>query len=209
MNLNKLRLGIETAKETNKRIEKIQKKLDYVNTLQNSVNTYLSNLRYLLKVVNVEEVSFRERRLAYLNENVTEALAQIFPEEHFTAYIDCNTTRGKNYAQLVLKDRDGIERMPFIQEGKMCQYLISFAVIKGVTAALGSNNIYVDEAFGAASSDNIQKVGPILKELADNGTQIILVSQNASLYENIPHREICFHKDNLTQSVVIDEITDY
>lgn len=54
--------------------------------------------------------------------------------------------RGKNYAQLILYDRDGNERMPFVQEGKMCQYLISFAAVKGVTTALGSDTMFIDEA---------------------------------------------------------------
>lgn len=209
MKINTLRLGVEKAKETNEKIEKIQNKLKYTELLLKTTDSYLKNLKYLLKVVNIEEVNFRERRQAYLNENVTEALAKIFPNERFTAYIDCNISRGKNYAQLVLLDRDGNERLPFIQEGKMCQYLISFAVVKGVTSALGYNNIYIDEAFGASSIDNTQKVGPMLESLAKEGIQIILVSQNGSLYENIPHREICFHKDSISQSVIIDKVVDY
>lgn len=72
-----------------------------------------------------------------------------------------------------------------------------------------SDTMFIDEAFGAASADNTQKMGPIIQNIAENGIQVILVSQNSSLYENIPHREIYFHKDSITQSVVIDSITDY
>ena len=209
MYLDRLKLDYEKAKEMNGKIKALRERLQHVNLLLSDVESYVNNLNFLLKVVNVEETNFKERRLGYLNQSITEALAEIFPNEQFIAKIDCNVVRGKNYAQLILYDRDGNERMPFVQEGKMCQYLISFAAVKGVTTALGSETMFIDEAFGAASSDNTQKMGPIIKNIADSGIQVILVSQNSSLYENISHREICFHKDGNKQSVVIDNITDY
>ena len=209
MYLDRLKLDYEKAKEMNDKITILRKRLQHVNLLLDDVENYVKNLNFLLRVVNIEETNFKKRRLGYLNQSITEALAEIFPNEQFIAKIDCDVVRGKNYAQLILYDRDGNERMPFVQEGKMCQYLISFAAVKGVTTALGSDTMFIDEAFGAASADNTQKMGPIIQNIAENGIQVILVSQNSSLYENIPHREIYCHKDSITQSVVIDSITDY
>lgn len=209
MYLDRLKLDYAKAIEMNEKIESMRKRQQHINLLLEDLENYINNLNFLLKVVNIEEVNFKERRLGYLNQSITEALAQIFPNEQFVARIDCNVVRGRNYAQLILYDRDGNERMPFVQEGKMCQYLISFAAVKGVTTALGSETMFIDEAFGAASSDNTQKMGPIIQNIAESGIQVILVSQNSNLYENVPHREICFHKDEATQAVVIDNITDY
>ena len=207
--LNNMRLDLERSKDANKQIEKLRNRESFVKLLLENIENYLNKIKFLKKVITVEETNFRKRRIEYINTNITEALLKIFPEENFTASVDCDIYRGKSYAQLVLRDPSGNERLPHIQEGKMCQYLISFAAVKGVTTALGSDVIYIDEAFGAASADNIQKMGPILNEIAKNGVQIILVSQNSSLYVNIPHREIRFHKEPIYKKVIIDEISDY
>lgn len=207
--LNNMRLDLERSKEANKQIKKLRSRESYAKLLMENIDNYLNKLKFLKKVIIVEETNFRERRIDYINTNITEALLKIFPEENFTASVDCDIYRGKSYAQLVLRDPSGNERLPHIQEGKMCQYLISFAAVKGVTTALGSDVIYIDEAFGAASSDNIQKMGPILNEIVESGVQIILVSQNSNLYSNVPHREIIFHKDPVQKKVIVDEISDY
>ena len=143
MYLDRLKLDYAKAIEMNEKIESMRKRQQHINLLLEDLENYTNNLNFLLKVVNIEEVNFKERRLGYLNQSITEALAQIFPNEQFVARIDCNVVRGRNYAQLILYDRDGNERMPFVQEGKMCQYLISFAAVKGVTTALGLSLIHI------------------------------------------------------------------
>lgn len=209
LELNNLKLEISKTKISNEKIEKIRAKIDSINLILENVNDYINKLKFLLKVIVTEETKFRERRLNFINSSITKALKLIFPEENFEAYVDCDISRNRGYAQLLLKDLNGNDRIPSIQEGKMCQYLISFAAIVAVTSALGSSAIFIDEAFGAASEDNIQKMGPTLEKLANNGVQIILISQNSALYENIERREICFHKDPLEQKVVLDAVNDY
>lgn len=209
LKLHREQLRIESAIDTNRKFEKLKKQKVFADDLVADAKKQIADLQRLLQVIKVEEGNFRERRLNYIGECITQALEKIFPNERFRASVECDVSRGKNLAQLVLTDSSGNERMPFVQEGKMCQYLISFAAIRGVTEALGSDAVYIDEAFGAASLDNVQKVGPILEQMAESGTQIILVSQNPALYDGIAHREICFHKDDSEQRVVIDSVTDY
>lgn len=209
LSLNNLKLEVLNVKANNEKIEKIRAKKDSVEALLEKIDKYIRNLKFLLKVIVIEETRFRERRLDFVNKSITQSLDLIFPDENFAAFVDCDINRDKGYAQLFLRDPDGNDRIPSIQEGKMCQYLISFAAIVAVTSALNSSSIFIDEAFGAASEDNIQKMGPVLERLARNGMQIILVSQNSTLYENIERREICFHKDPLSRKVIIDDVKDY
>ena len=104
MYLDRLKLDYEKAKEMNDKITILRKRLQHVNLLLDDVENYVKNLNFLLRVVNIEETNFKKRRLGYLNQSITEALAEIFPNEQFIAKIDCDVVRGKNYAQLILYD---------------------------------------------------------------------------------------------------------
>ena len=114
----------------------------------------------------------------------------------------------QHYLQM-LRVCSGFMRKPQMSEGKLCQYLISFAAVYSVVKSLGGSSIYVDEAFGVASTARLGDVGEMLNKCVHDGMQIILVSQKADLYCEIPHREIVMHKDSISDSVIIDNITDY
>ena len=120
MYLDRLKLDYEKAKEMNDKITILRKRLQHVNLLLDDVENYVKNLNFLLRVVNIEETNFKKRRLGYLNQSITEALAEIFPNEQFIAKIDCDVVRGKNYAQLILYDRDGTRRKDVSVLNKLC-----------------------------------------------------------------------------------------
>ena len=79
MYLDRLKLDYEKAKEMNDKITILRKRLQHVNLLLDDVENYVKNLNFLLRVVNIEETNFKKRRLGYLNQSITEALAEIFP----------------------------------------------------------------------------------------------------------------------------------
>lgn len=81
MYLDRLKLDYAKAIEMNEKIESMRKRQQHINLLLEDLENYTNNLNFLLKVVNIEEVNFKERRLGYLNQSITEALAQIFPNE--------------------------------------------------------------------------------------------------------------------------------
>lgn len=96
----------------------------------------------------------------------------------FKAEITCDFKRGNNKASLRLIDRAGNVHLPYLSEGKLCQYLISFATTIGVVKGLNTQTVYVDEAFGVSSKANLPKIGEILQESINDGLQVILISQS-------------------------------
>lgn len=206
--INRKKIELERARDRNKKIESLKAERDELKSLSDNVEIYRHKLKSLYQMVLKESSEYKDRRLGFLNDCITDALLEIFPDSGFSANIELTTSRNIDKAYVSLKDTKGNTRMPFMQEGKLCQYLVSFAAVKGVTAAAGYHNIYIDEAFGASSIDNLVKIGDILEDTAKKGTQFIVVSQNPALYSGIPRHEIHFHKDPISEKVVIDEIID-
>ena len=60
-----------------------------------------------------------------------------------------------------------------------------------------------------ASADNLPKIGEILQDAVSKDLQIILISQNASLYEEIPHRVLSLVEDPTDSSVILKDVKDY
>jgi hypothetical protein len=200
--------ALENAKVINAKREELTYKYNHVYSLRRKCNNHVLKLEQLLKIINQEDAAFRERRIAFLNEHVTEELLKIFPSKGYEAKIDCDFKRSNGIATLTLKDKYGIERIPEITEGKLCQYLISFASTVGAVKGLGTNNIYIDEAFGVSSSNNLPKIGEIIANTVEGGLQIILISQNSGLYTDIPRREIHLLLDETEDVARVEKIED-
>ena len=216
------KVQLERSKLMNAERERIQQKLASVQELEREMKQHLESLKTLKTIVTKEDDEFKKRRINYLSDRITEVLATIFPEEQFEAEIVYDFKYGSDKAYLTLKDKNGKTRIPFISEGKLCQYLISFASTVSTVLGLGATEIFIDEAFGVSSSANLPKVGEIIKEYSENGLQFFIISQNSDLYNDIPRREIHFHKDIPSDDarfgeddvakigkVVIDKIVEY
>lgn len=205
------KVQLERGKMLNAERERIQQKLLAVQELERELRQHLESLKTLKTIVTKEDDEFKKRRINYLSDRITEVLATIFPEEQFEAEIVYDFKYGSDKAFLTLKDKNGKIRIPFISEGKLCQYLISFASTVSTVMGLGASEIFIDEAFGVSSSTNLPKVGEIIREYSENGLQFFIISQNADLYNDIPRREIHFHKDNVSKTgkVVLDSIIEY
>ena len=188
--LSNKRIELERQKSVNNQIQVLSEKLSKSEQLLEDIRQYRINLKQLKTIISVEDDSFKERRISYLNDVVSDSLLRIFPLQGFKAKISCDFKRGNNKASLRLIDRSGNVHLPYLSEGKLCQYLISFAATIGVVKGLNTQTVYVDEAFGVSSKANLPKIGEILQETIDDGLQVILISQNSELYNSISRREI-------------------
>lgn len=203
------RAALERASVLADEYKRVKSSLNKIEDLQNSVVRHITKLEQLSRIVDKEDADFRKRRITFLSEHVTNELAKIFPCEGYQATIDCDFKRGNGTASLTLIDKYGIERIPEVTEGKLCQYLISFASTVGAVKGLNTNNIFIDEAFGVSSSGNLPKIGEILKSTVDDGMQLILISQNSALYEDIPRREIHLKLDEVLDCSKVEKVIDY
>lgn len=203
------RLALERSKVLNQELRKLNAKKADIEQVKDELEKYIAHLLYLKHVASAEEISFRDRRVKYLNDVITEEIQKVFPHSGMQARISYNDKYNKAKATLHLVDADGNPRKPRISEGKLCQYLISFAAVNGVVKSLGFRNIYVDEAFGVSSMDNLPRIGEILNQSIVDGMQIVLVSQNPALYEGIPRREIHLCPDTKNKRTTLGSVNDY
>lgn len=203
------KVTIEKAKVLNQKYDSLKVSLDSIQSKQQKLYQHCLKLDQLIKLIDQEDAAFRKRRISFLEDKITQELAKIFPTEGFIANIDCDFKRGNGHASLTLKDKYGNERMPEVSEGKLCQYLISFASTVSAVKGLQSTNIYIDEAFGVSSENNLPKIGDIISSTIEEGMQIILISQKADLYGDIPRREIHLKKDYANDVTNVEKICEF
>lgn len=204
---NKL-VELERAKSNNGKLQELQTSLQKYKNLESELHEYRNDLSVLNTVVSVENKNFRNRRITHLNAVITDAIREIFPDRSYNAKIICDFNR-KDKAYLVLEDANGNVHLPEICEGKFLQYLISFSAIAGITHSLGGKSLFVDEAFGVGATDILPKVGETIQEKIDNGFQILLISQNAALYNSLPRHEIHLQYDPEEQAIGSVNEIDY
>lgn len=207
--LNNKKIALERAKAINDKYIQVQSDIARLQLLQDQCYKHRIKLEQLTKILEKEDASFRTRRINFLNDHVTEELLKIFPSKGFKAKIDCDFKRGSGLATLYLIDKNNVERSPDITEGKLCQYLISFASTVGAIKSLQASNIYIDEAFGVSSTENLPKIGEMLLDTVKDGTQLILISQKADLYSEISHREIHLELNEAEDTARVVKVEDF
>lgn len=200
--------ALERAKLNNVEREKLVVRREKLAELLAEMEQYQRDVKVFGEAVANEDRTFKNRRLTYIDALITDALAEIFPEEHLTAKVTHEFYR-KSEAVLTLMDADGFETDPDICSGKLQQYLISFAAVSGIVCGLGISNLFIDEAFGVAAPEVLGDIGELLQQKADAGLQIVVIAQNPGLYQDLPRREIKLRKDPIQKRVKVVSITDY
>lgn len=198
----------ERAKLNNEMREKLKIKYDSLNEILEELKVYYATLKKIAAAVDSEDRNYKNRRLGYLNNLITESLANIFPDKSLQASVECDFDR-KNVVTLTLSDVYGNELDPDICSGKLQQYLISFASVAGIALGLGVNNLYVDEAFGVAAPEILGEIGQVIQHHVDNGMQIVIISQNPGLYQDLPRHEIRLKTNTATNEVIVESEIDY
>lgn len=210
MKLHNLELMAAKAKAANENKDRLYTQHTELKELLKSLDAYTGTLKVMQGRAVKENDNFRTGRLGFLSEEITESLAEIFPEDGFKAEVTCSFNR-KDSVKLIITDKRGNVFAPSMCSGKLQQYLISFSSISCITRTLGIKVLYVDEAFGASSMDNLPKIGECLERMVEeNGMQVILVSQNPGLYQDIKgRREIHLVTDRERGCAQIEKVLDF
>lgn len=203
------RIWIERMEVNNLIYEKLKTQYDDIVSVKGRVDDYVEALDYLSNLIVGVELDYRNYRLDCINAVITDVLGEIFPQERFQAKVVCDFKNTTNKSYLRLIRPDGSVSMPIIGEGKLCQYLISYASVLGILRMLGYKNLYVDEAFGVAAKERLGQIGGLIERAANDGMQILLVSQDNLLYADLARREIHLKKDYNQNCVVITEVKDF
>ena len=96
--LNNKLIALEKAKEMNQRYEALRALLQKTSSVLEDSTQQTIRLEQLVKMIDKEDSEFKERRITFLKDRITLELQKIFPEDAFTASIDCDFKRGNGTA---------------------------------------------------------------------------------------------------------------
>lgn len=210
-----LQMKIERAEETNRKYDEYSAKYNKLSDALKMGVAYRDRLEKLLLRCEKEYSNFRKERLSFLEEAIQDSFDSIFPDEKIIPKLEYEPYRGKSVAKLRLIVPDGYGGEDCIQSKNasgLQKQLISFLGAVTVCDLLGLNKIFVDEAFGNSSTENKQKLGKILEVYSESGMQVFLISQDVSLYQDLPRREIHIDKrvvPNKMGVTYVKEIKDW
>lgn len=204
-----LRKNREDAARTNEQLttlEEDERKLEKVVIyLENTLNAVVRINRRAI----AEDIAYKDRRVSFIEEVVTENLAHVYPENKLRAVIDNDFKNRGSHAELLLYDEDGNEMIPYIQEGGMYQSVISFSSAIGITVSTGRATLWLDEPFAAGSPTKIALTAELIYEALKQGLQLILIEQSDAGYKNIIRREHHWYKNPRTKAVEVIKVSDY
>lgn len=198
---------VEIIKEGNRRAEELQKQVDTLQIALGKLAAYKEMLENILAAVKVEDANYKNRRLSFLQNSIKHNLDLIFPEDDYTIKLTNEVKRGKPRVALTLS-KDGTKfTNPKNSSGGLQQQLISFSACMAIIDLLDKNKFFIDEAFSAGSPENQEKIGKIINSYYSAGTQMILISQGSSLYQDLPRNEI--HLKTKHGKVYVADVIDW
>lgn len=200
---------LKDAKNTQKVYDDLKSKLTTISNVRGEISDEIDHIKLYKKLVDREDASYKDKRTHFIEAQIEEPMALIFPTKNFKVKLDMSTFRNKIRASLKLQDKFGRVCKPKMGEGKLCRQLISFGGSCAVSKTYGMDKVFTDEAFSASSPENLTKVGTLIKDIVEDGKQVILVEQQDTIYKDISRREIRIDTDPITEDVVILEVVDY
>lgn len=206
--ISKLKSDIEIAKKNNQDRENLQERCDSIRNLSRDLTDYLNKLKVIQSRAIKENDDFRTRRLNLLSVQISDVLEKVLKDKFLQAEVSCNFNR-TNSVRVTLTDSMGNTFNPAMCNGMLVQYLISYSGASCITKTLGINSLFIDEAFGVSSMDNLPIIGELLGDAVKDGTFIILVSQNPALYRDLPRHEIHLETDLKRNCAKVVKEVDY
>lgn len=148
---------------------------------------------YCLNVVLNKAVSYRDSTVTFIEDRITSSLGRAFPNEKYSAKIRFGVSRNKDTAELKLI-RLGKEYIVALNGGRLSQQLVSCSAVTAINSIRGSKMLYLDEALASSDVDTVKDLSPMVKNLVDDGFQVILIEHKENLYNNITRRQHHFVK---------------
>lgn len=193
---------INVAKDlTNRKSELLQEK----TRLQNVLQQYHAARQAADKVITVCTNglnSYKQERLACLEEQVKENLNTIFPEDNFNVKFETSTYRGKEIIDFYTGHGDRLFPT-MMQNGRLFRQICSFSISTMIQILAGCEILIMDEAINSGDIESTKVVSNLIHNLIDNGYQIILIEHKDALYKDLPRVQY-----NLVRNKTLNKVTE-
>ena len=201
--------SLEIVEENNKKIAVALDNLSQARESKEKNQELYEYCKFTITLLEKEDAANKDGMIKFMEDNITVALARLFPNEEFKAKIDCEFKNRKGKASLYVIDELGNENLPDMQQGRFGQQLISHEAVSSIVRALGAPIVITDEAFSASSVSNLSIVSKIIKEDLDRGTQRIMIEQKDEIYKDLPRRVFSLYKSGGSKVSHIESVVDY
>lgn len=203
------KLRLERIRKGNEEYKKQKNLKMELEEALNEMRDAISDLEFSKENVNREYARYKEGQIKFLEASVDQAILEIFPEESFSSTLKCTIERKNPTISLKLTDKNGNERIPWISEGKLMQYVISFSTTLHALVNYGYNLLLIDEAFSVSSTNKLPMLGDLVSSHVDRGVQCIIIAQSSLLYKDCARHEIHLAKDSETGITSIVHTEDF
>lgn len=215
LKIMELEQDLKTAETNNRRHAELTAELEEVSDAQTDVLKYLSELHTASTIAKHESSEYKTRRKNFFDDAISDLLFEVFPDRGYRASLEFDESHRKETVTLTLNkyvgDTIAEKRLPYVSEGMLLQYIASFAATCAIVSAMGGQLILLDEAFSVANESKLPSLGDNVQQIMSaHDMQCIVISQNKSLYEHLPHRlfELSLEMVDGVETTTITRITD-
>lgn len=207
-----LELEIEQAKANNAKREKIQEEqAEALSAYQALVSLY-EEMKRLSSYIIIETNKYRRRSIEILEQEITNNLALVFPEEEYVAKFDYKPHGDEPTAQLLIGVRNEKGEYeytsPSLLLGGLAQQLTAFSCIFSVLSIMGVKTIFMDEPFNGGDGKSLTEMRPLFQAIYELGIQMVGIEHKGQLFEGIPHKMIELMKDRYKGKIIVRSTVD-
>lgn len=168
---------------------------------------FLEGMQYYLKTftlsVTENESLWRESLLKVLEYEIMKGLAVVFPTDGYTVKLESSVSRGNIHITASVSSR--ISEFPgriVNTQGRLFQQIVSFMALLSIMSLLGVKTIYIDELFSGSSLENIEKLNTLLRTVGEQGYNIIMIAQNASIADGMEVNRLVLSRTESNRTIV-------
>ncbi len=185
--------------------DKVETELQAQYLKKRELDSYVSILDALQKLTEQGIRDFKIDRLDTLKMGIEEVVDLVFPGENYIARLVPGTNNKGIDLLLGKYDSQGNLDEADIKDlnGRMCRQCIRFEIVTNIQRKLDALPILMDEAINSGDVESTEVLSTRIRQMVDQGCQIILTEHKEELFKNIPRRQI-----NLTKDAVLDRIVD-
>lgn len=199
--LNKLSSLIAS---NNSKFKEVEETVKHSSAVILQLEQLLSIAEALSKEIQNGEKQWQDWAIKDLETTINKCLSIVFPTDGYCIHLNVVTRYNKIRLTTTVSS-------PFISncltikesQGRLFQQTVSFGAILAFMKFIGTNTIYIDEAFSGTAISNWDKVNALLEYALSRGANIIMITQNSDI--NLPANIYNFQRDSLNLSHITYE----
>lgn len=200
---------VETAKFIeDTRASLLRRKQELDNDIENLTSCKLHIISLQEKMDRVS-IAYKEERQEFLQQISNEFLKRLFPDDYFCVKFVPTVYRGVEYVDLYSgHDEKGLSPLE-MQHGRLYRQFLGYVITTVIQKSRGCDLLIMDETLNSGDEDTLMGTSRIVKDLLEEGRQLIMIEHKHVLYENLPRVQYNLRRDASENKVEIVQKKEY